>query len=42
MAAVAVGALVEWIEETGEIERLQVRLDPELIVRTSTAPAGGR
>jgi DNA-binding LacI/PurR family transcriptional regulator len=42
MAAVAVGALVEWIEGTGEIERLQVRLDPELIVRTSTAPAGGR
>ncbi|MEN3284071.1 MAG: LacI family transcriptional regulator [Solirubrobacteraceae bacterium] len=42
MAAVAVGALVEWIEETGEIERLQVRLDPELIVRTSTAPPGGR
>jgi LacI family transcriptional regulator len=42
MAAVAVGALVDWIEGTGEIERLQVRLDPELIVRTSTAPAGGR
>jgi DNA-binding LacI/PurR family transcriptional regulator len=37
MAAVAVGALVERIEGAGS-ERLHVRLDPELVVRTTTAP----
>jgi LacI family transcriptional regulator len=42
MAAVAVGALVDWIEGAGSTERLQVRLDPELVVRTSTAPPGAR
>jgi DNA-binding LacI/PurR family transcriptional regulator len=45
MAAVAVGGLVDRIEGEAD-ERLHARLDPELVVRTSSAPppgaAGGR
>jgi hypothetical protein len=42
MAAVATAALVDRIEGTGDGERLGARLDPSLVVRTTTAapPAG--
>jgi DNA-binding LacI/PurR family transcriptional regulator len=38
MAAVAVGALVDRIEHAATTERLHARLEPRLVVRTSTAP----